>query len=363
MKFGSYGEALKDLETIIRNEKRDWNRVLPLINQIYCFLQVHDKNNANIASVILLSLIERKEVVEKLNLVSEICDEELEKLIFELAEKNSTEIALTLNQCRVILIRQLRSDGLNKLQRLGLVGYSMLLIAKKMQTNQIIFKQNQGWRFTRPSLQEECEKHYSIMNEIFFLMKSTIVTDTRRKTKEIVWFLQSFGFCCDLYGDYNKSVKIYSQAKLRMETEFAGGEMDRYRALGHCYNTMLYSYNQAVRNSKHSFEQFLQLCKQVIFVIAVCLIISLSLMGLWYLDQHFKVNQQTKDKEKQNATSDHSQLGYLFLIAIALAYGVIPQNREENEEEGGRVRFLRHQFENRGARIRYHGRRLRRGHS
>ena len=183
----------------------------------------------------------------------------------------------------------------------------MHLIAKQMKNKQIIFRQNQGWRFSDSNLKQEQTELYSLMNEISSLMNATILNvDQRRKNKEIVWFFQSYGMCCDLMGDYDKSVRLYARAKLLMAGVYKD-DTDRYKALGHCYNTIVELHERAERNNLSTFKQFLQIC---FIVIAV----TVFVVFLLYFQDHSKDHIKSKNlnaTEKQN-----DNLGIIVVLLI-----------------------------------------------
>ena len=103
MNCGLFGEALLHLQTVTRHEKRDWNRVLPIINQAKCHLATTNENEAIIASVELVSLLEQSDIIDKLQSISEICDNEIEELITKFLNIRSTNTAILLSRCRIKL--------------------------------------------------------------------------------------------------------------------------------------------------------------------------------------------------------------------------------------------------------------------
>ena len=277
MNCGLFGEALLHLQIVISHEKRDWNKVLPIINLAKCHLLTTNEDKAIAVSVELASLLEQSDVINKLQSVSEICDNKIEELIIKFTNIRSTKTAIMLSSCRIKLIRMHFKDN-KKLQKLGLVGYAMHLIAKQIESKQLIFGKKKMWRFSDSNLKQEQTELYSLMDEISLMMNATIFNvEQRQKNQEIIWFLQSYGMCCDLMGDYNKSVKLYAQAKLLMEGVFKD-DTDLYKTFGHCYKTIVELHEKAKLNNASTFDEFSLICLIVmtVLVFAVGVVVSHS---------------------------------------------------------------------------------------
>ena len=293
MNCGLYKEALIHLDTVLTHEWKDWRKVLPTIYEAKCHLGEHEKSiwrgskskkAFNSTTHNLISLLKRNVTVQQLGPYADDCDKEIAELIMKLITQcaDSTELALNLNQCRVQIIQQ-HYEGISKLQKLGLVGLSMSRIAKDMQNGQEIFREKQGWRFTNSSTKEDITKHFSLMDELRAQMSSVTNVNSRQKSIELVWFLQSYGLSCDFLGHHDKSVIIYYDA-INIMNETFKTQYERYEALGHCYNNLQQSLAraQSLRNNSTELEDIMWKCIYafVIFWIACgVLITTLSLLA------------------------------------------------------------------------------------
>ena len=106
MNCNLFNEALKQLQTVIRFEKRDWNRVLPIVNEVKCYLAVKNKREAESSTAVLVSLLKKDEVVEKLEPISIVCDKELDELINKFCDINSINTAFELMRCRIVMVKK-----------------------------------------------------------------------------------------------------------------------------------------------------------------------------------------------------------------------------------------------------------------
>ena len=271
MNSGLFEEALSYLHTVIDLEKRDWNRVLPIINSLKCQLEITEIDKADNSVVQLLKILENTTVAAKLNPVFDVCDKEIEELVTKFLEIGSTNSAIMLNRCRVKVISALCNTDA-KLQNFGLVGKSMHLIAKEMRKKHFVFLHYQGCRRMFTSAENEAATHSLVMSEILELMNDVTISDTSKQTMEIVWFLQSYGMCCDLLGDYEKSAGLYTQAKEMLEKRF-GSEIDCYKSSRHCYNSVVESQTRALQRSKAGFKKFQFDC-MVLFLLLVGIVTS-----------------------------------------------------------------------------------------
>ena len=317
MNCGLFEEALKHLQTVVTLEKRDWNKVLPLINLAKCQLAINEQSNANESTKKLLAFLENKEVVAKLAPVFEICNREIEELITQFIEIGSTNQAITLNCCKVKLIAKL-CKGITKLQNLGLVGNSMYLLAKEMQKKQSIFIEYQGCRSTETSLEQEIKNHSALMNKILSQMNDvTVITENQqKKIVEIVWFLQSYGFCCDLLGNYDKSVGLYSQAKTLLESTI-GGESTCYKTLGHCYNTVVESHKRAMQSSSKAFQNVM-FKSMLLFFVLVATIVFETIEAVKLSKELDEQCNQTIEDENEKPTVSKFILHCLAFVLIAI---------------------------------------------
>ena len=138
MNSGLFEEALSYLYSVIVIEKRDWNKVLPIINSLKCRLEINKNNKDDNLVAQLLKLLENTTDASKLKPVFDVCDKEIEELVTNFLKIGSTNSAIMLNRCRVKVISALCNTDA-KLQNFGLVGKSMHLIAKEMRKKHFVF--------------------------------------------------------------------------------------------------------------------------------------------------------------------------------------------------------------------------------
>ena len=129
-----------------------------------------------------------------------------------------------------------------------------------MRKKQTVLSRSPDWRYNDHDLEKSFKQLHMIFDDILLTMNDVINVEQHLKNKEIVWLLQSYGKCCDLTGNYEKSVEIHGNAKQLMEVVF-GEDNDRYRALGHCYNALAESHKCAVQNEANlkSFKRLTKL--------------------------------------------------------------------------------------------------------
>ena len=271
MNCGLFGEALVCLHAVLIFEDREWKKVLPIIKLAKCQLAVNEKDAADNSTAQLLNFFENAGVVAKLEPVFDVCGREMEELIKKFIEIGLTNPAIRLNRCRVKLITKLCKRNA-KLRHLELVGKSMHLIAKEMRKKHLVFLQYQGCRLISTSAKYEAIHHSFVMSEILELMNDVTTSDTSKKTMEIVWFLQSYGMCCDLLGHYERAVGVYTRAREILQVRF-GSESDCYKLSGHCYNSVVESQTRAMQCTTKAFENFQQKCLFLLGLLVLMLLL------------------------------------------------------------------------------------------
>ena len=271
MNCGLFGEALVCLHAVLIFEEREWKKVVPIINLAKCQLAINEKDAADNSTAQLLNLLENARVVAKLEPVFDVCEREIEELIKKFIEIGLANPAIRLNRCRIKLITKLCKRNA-KLQYLGLVGKSMHLIAKEMRKKHLVFLQYQGCRLLSTSAKYEAIHHSFVMSEILELMNEVTTSDTSKKNTEIVWFLQSYGMCCDLLGDYETSVGVYTRAREMLEAR-CESESDCRKSSGHCYNSIVESQTRAMQCTTKAFKNFQQKCLFLLGLLVIMLLL------------------------------------------------------------------------------------------
>ena len=110
------------------------------------------------------------------------------------------------------------------------------------------------------------------MSEILELMNEVTTSDTSKKNTEIVWFLQSYGMCCDFLGDYETSVGVYTRAREMLEAR-CESESDCRKSSGHCYNSIVESQIRAMQCTTKAFKNFQQKCLFLLGLLVIMLLL------------------------------------------------------------------------------------------
>ena len=181
----------------------------------------------------------------------------------------------------------------------------------------------QGCRFTEQSLEQDIKNHSALMNKILSQMNDvTVITENQqKKIVELVWFLQSYGFCCDLFGNYDKSVGLYSQAKKLLESKI-GGESRCYKTSGHCYNTVVESHKRAMQSSSKAFQKVMLKFMLLFFVLAAIIVFETIEAVKLSKELDEQCNQAIEDENKKPTVSKFILLCLTLLSTLILSVDI-----------------------------------------
>ena len=236
---------MRTLETRIAQEEGA-TRLLSMTTKIKCQIELGDNDNATVTCVEMVSMFEQINLLDQTTTVMNELHDEIKLLVERFIEIN-VDSSLFLQRCRFDLIIGF-FDGHSRLDKLFTIVLEMKQIVMELK------KQNKCIKF---------KKQYPLMDKISKEMQQIGDVDLKVKCETIACFLKYYGDCCNVVADCNKSIEIYRQAILLMES-ILGDNANHYQLLGRFYHNLAFAYevSNKLAEAKQYYEITLKIYNQ-----------------------------------------------------------------------------------------------------
>ena len=242
-----YNDALHILNAIVIHDK-SVNQIFSMLQKCRCEIEIGRNDEAETSCNKITKLM-ASNVLEKANESTKTkCLDEVESLVKKLIDIKKLDEALLLIESQFTLIKQFYR-GEKKVEKLEKLGIPIKRISEHFH-----FKTNST----------KANKCYLLLDKIRHEMQTTDMEDFRYKTKELVWFMLYYGYCCSVMKDFTKSVEVHSNAIFHMKSIF-GHEAAYYRVYGYCHHMFGNALKELNRfdEAKQKFQENLNIYESV----------------------------------------------------------------------------------------------------